>query len=83
MPIELKGQSDASKVQAQLEAGARFAEKQLVPTSVTVNFRPVVAHKKIHPLQHKKLQRLKVRFKNKLYEIVTIRCGSKLADVLD
>lgn len=85
VPLELKrGKVEANEVREQLQTGADFAARHLLPSDVDVCFRPVVAHGgKVHRSQRIKLQQqCEIRFQGKPYEIKLIRCESPLTKVL-
>ena len=84
VPIELKkGRLDASKAVEQLRAGASAAE-QLVPNTVTVNFRPVVASggNKAERAELR-AERNRVRFHGTAQPVRLIKCGDKLIEAFD
>lgn len=85
VPMELKrGNIQADEVTKQLRAGAAFAE-QIVRPVTEISFRPVVAYGgRLHRSQSEALKRkgARIRFRNKLYEVKTIRCKSPLSAVL-
>ena len=84
-PLELKhGEMDASEAVGQLKAGARAAE-QLVPNTMSVNFRPVVAFgggidkAERNALRNK---RNRVWFHGMAESVRLIKCGEKLTKAL-
>lgn len=84
-PVELKrGAVEASEVGRQVQAGATFAERNLLCSGEKVRFRPVVAFGRVHRSQTLELkkERYKVKFQNESYEIMLIRKGKPLADAL-
>ena len=86
VPLELKNQKkmDASEVVGQLKAGARSAE-QLVPNTMTVNFRPVVAFSggiRKDERNALKANRNKVRFHGTTEPVRLIKCGDQLTKAL-
>ena len=84
-PVELKrGSVEASEVITQVQAGATFAERNLLCSGANVRFRPIVGHGKIHRSQTLELKKKRywVKFQNKSYEIMLIRKGKPLADAL-
>ena len=85
VPLELKrGSARASKVAAQLQAGAREAE-QLIGADGAVGFVPVAAHgRRMHRQQVNSLARPEhqVRFQGTRYKIELLKCGAPLADAL-
>ena len=84
VPLELKkGRLDASGVVGQLKAGASAAE-ELVPDTVTVNFRPVVASggNKAERAELR-LVRNKVRFHGTAEYVRLLKCGDKLIDAFN
>lgn len=83
VPLELKsGKASGSKLVAQLQAGARIAEK-LVPDSAKVQFRPVAACK-LTKYERTVIRKVanKVKFGRKGKLIRWISCGSKLEKAL-
>lgn len=86
--LELKGRPRASKVVAQLQAGAQFAER-ILPSDVEIQFRPVLFYS--GGLRGAELTRLRsssIRFRHPtkgivLKEKVILKsCGSRLKDAL-
>ena len=84
-PLELKSSGvRAGKVQSQLQAGARIAER-IVPAVPSIRFVPVAAHGgKLHRKQINDLAKpgMGVPFRGKEYPIRLIRCGDPLAVAL-
>lgn len=74
--MELKsGNVDASKARAQLQQAATYAE-DLMPTGSKAICHPILFHgKRIHDAQRKKLNRAKIRFRDRQLTIKTARCG--------
>ena len=84
-PIELKkGEVVASKVCAQLRAGAAFAEAQFSAFTKTARFRPVAGYGRIHKAQRQLLRRRvnHVDFGGQSYEIKLAKCGQSLLSAL-
>ena len=85
VPMELKsGDVDASKVVAQLQAGAEFADRADRYSSKST-CRPILFHGgRLHRKQRNELNRIKVRFRGQDLTIGTARCGQRdnLANVL-
>lgn len=85
VPLELKkGQLDTSGIVRQLKAGA-YAASQLVPNTMAVNFRPVVAYGGgIHTAERNALKanRNKVRFHGTAEPVRLIKCGEQLTKAL-
>ena len=84
VPLELKkGRLDASKAVEQLKAGASVAEK-LVPDTLTVNFRPVVASGG-NKAERAELRagRNKVRFRGSVEYVRLLKCGDKLINAFN
>ena len=83
VPLELKrGGIDASKVVRQLNAGARAA-KRLVPNTMKVNFRPVVAYGGgIHTAERNALRanHNKVQFHGTAEPVRLIKCRGQLIE---
>ncbi len=75
-PIELKsGNVDISDVCEQLENGVKFAAR-IVPQDVISDCQPLLIHcKGIHYVERKKLNRRKVRFRNRYVTIKSARCS--------
>ena len=69
-PIELKrGRFRASEVSQQLQGGARFAER-IVPVNCDSTCQPILFHGRgIHRVQHKNLNRQKIRYRGKSFSI--------------
>lgn len=84
-PLELKSSGvRAGKVQSQLQAGARIAER-IVPGVSSIRFVPVAAHGgRLHRKQINDLAKSEnmVLFQKKRCPIRLIRCGDRLAVVL-
>ncbi len=75
VPMELKGDPDASKIVRQLQEGARIVDR-LVPRTVETHCIPVTFHrKKIHKAQLKKLKTSRVTFRGGEFPINTTRCS--------
>ena len=76
IPLELKGGNvDASESHEQLQQGANFADR-IALQSLESSCYPILFHgKRIHPKQHKTLNRLKVKFRGKNLTIMTARCN--------
>ena len=85
VPLELKrGSVRASKIAAQLQAGAGEAE-QLIGADGAVGFVPAAAHGgRVHRQQVNSLARPEhqVTFRRTTYKIELLRCGASLADAL-
>ena len=84
VPIELKkGRLDASKAVEQLKAGASVAE-QLVPDTLTVNFRPAVASggNKAERAELR-AERNIVRFRGSVEYVRLLKCGDKLINAFN
>lgn len=86
--LELKGRPKTSKVRAQLQAGAQFAQ-EILPGDVEVRFRPVVFYSGgLRGAELNLMRRTSIRFKcpktgSVLRERVILKnCGSRLKDVL-
>ena len=85
VPMELKGGSNAEAAKAvqQLKAGADFASAY-TPSGSKSLCRPMLFHNGISRAEVRQLNKSqsRVRFRGKLFEIKTARCGGKLADML-
>ena len=85
VPLELKsGGLDAGKVAAQLQAGARAAEK-LVQSGRTIRLRPVLAYGgSMHRAERTAMKKKTnwVRFRDYSEPVRQIRCGSPLTPAL-
>ena len=83
-PIELKGGgAKANEVVGQLRAGARFADNK-VPKRAKVSFLPIVAFKKIRPIEARNLKKdfNKVSFRGQSVFVESMRCGEALISKL-
>lgn len=72
----------ASEAREQLQTGAEFAERELVPSETQVRFRPILAHGgRVHRSQTETLkkQQSRIAFQGVRYQIKLIRCKSRLA----
>jgi hypothetical protein len=79
---ELKGgHIDAVKCVEQLRGGARLLEV-FCPDANAVDFFPVVAHRGIASVEITRLRRARVRFRGQSVEVVVVRCGSRLVDIV-
>ena len=84
--IELKsGKVDsATGVAQQLQGGADHLATRLLPSTMSFQFRPVLAHGKgIHRHILKKLRKARVKLHGTTAPIKLVRCGSKLIDVFE
>ena len=85
VPLELKkGQLDTSGIVRQLKAGAHAAE-QLIPNTMAVNFRPVVAYGGgIHTAERNalKAKHNQVRFHGTVEPVRLIKCKEQLTKAL-
>lgn len=78
--LELKGRAmDASVVIEQLQAGARAAER-LVPSDLSITFRPVVASKGGRKAERRAMREGRVRFRGVPEPVRMVRCGAPLID---
>ena len=78
--LELKGHAlDASVVIGQLQAGARAAER-LLPSDLSVTFRPVVASKGGRKAERRAMREGRVRFRGVSEPVRMVRCGAPLID---
>ena len=85
VPVELTtGRKRASEFLAQLRGGAVIAN-ELVPPGATVRFYPVAAHDRgLHRDEITNLRRpsSRINFRGQSVATQLVRCGSRLADVL-
>ncbi len=84
-PIELKrGEIDASEAKRQLQAGADFADRRLVPKDRRSVLKPIafVGHVDRHQRDLLKRQANAIRFRGTSAEIRIAKCQSSLADAL-
>lgn len=83
-PLELKGgKFNASDVVEQLQAGAGVAES-IVPSAAETRFRPIVVHGRgIHRAELERLQKRRIRYRNRDYPVGKARCGTSLMDALN
>ena len=83
--LELKGGGlDASKVVAQLKAGAKLANR-IVPSDSQVRFSAISVHgRRINPKQRDHLLRPRnqITFRNEKFTVKLARCGDTLASAL-
>lgn len=86
VPLELKrGNVEAAKVRNQIQEGTNYVEKELLDSETSAQFRPVVVFKgKVHRSQTQKLKekQCKVKFQNEDFEVILLRSGKKLMEVL-
>ena len=83
-PVELKrGGVRPSEVIAQLQAGARAAEK-IIPQNSKIHFLPVLASGELSKKQRLELRksRNKIRFRNTSVLVSRIRCGAPLVEAI-
>ena len=83
-PIELKGgRVRGSEVAAQLQQGAKAAEKWL-PPGASFRLVPILVHRRgIHKHELKHLRGTKIRLRGRQAQTVLIRCGAPLKRALD
>lgn len=83
-PLELKGGTfGASDVVEQLQAGAGVADS-IVPSTTETRFRPIVVHGRgIHRAELERLQKRRVRYRNRNYPVGKARCGTSLVEALN
>ena len=81
--IELKGGrvDSATEVARQLQGGADFLADRWLPSTVSCQFRPVLAYRKMHREILKQLRKKTVRLHGRTEPIKLVECGSKLMDV--
>lgn len=84
VPIELKqGEPRVSKIEQQLQAGAKVAET-LVPRDANVKFCPVVASGEgVSKRQRRTLRDISIRFRDQTKAVRRIRCEGSLHTVLE
>lgn len=83
--IELKGGKvgHITSLIDQLRGGANLAEK-ILPSSLDIQFYPVLAHKKsIHRIDLKKLRKQRVKLRKNSSMVEIIRCGDSLSKVVN
>lgn len=80
-PVEFKTKWRKKAVE-QLQAGADESARH-VPTASAVTFRPVVALERFSPKTARRELREKVAFRGQSEPIRLVRCGEKLASVLN
>ncbi len=83
-PLELKGgKFSASDVIEQLRAGAGVTDS-VIPAAAETRFRPIVVHGKgIHRAELERLQKRRVRYRNRDYPVGKARCGESLLEALN
>ncbi len=82
-PLELKGgKFSASDVVEQLQASAGVADS-IVPSAAETRFRPIVVHGRgIHRAELERMQKKRVRYRNRDFPVGKVRCGTSLIDAL-
>lgn len=74
VPMELKGDTDASKVVRQLQEGARIVDN-CTPNHIQINLVPVLVHGPgIHRSQRNRLRTARIKFRGAEFPINTARC---------
>ena len=75
VPMELKGDTDASKVVRQLQEGARIVDN-CTPNHIEINLVPVLVHGPgMHRSQRNRLRMSRIRFRGEEFPINTARCS--------
>ena len=80
VPLELKSSGvNANKVSAQLQAGAKIAERVTRGRSA-IRFVPVVAHgRKVHRRQYLEFAKKRIAFRKERHVITLMSCGTELS----
>ena len=80
VPLELKSSGvNANKVSAQLQAGAKIAERVTQGRS-PIRFVPIVAHGgKVHRKQYLELAKKRIAFRKERHAIASMSCGARLS----
>ena len=84
VPMELKGDADASKIFRQLQEGARIVGN-CTPNHITINLVPVLVHGPgMHKYQRIQLRKYRVKFRGEEVPINTTTCSyqGNLAEAL-
>ncbi|MDD9975005.1 MAG: hypothetical protein OXU27_13410 [Candidatus Poribacteria bacterium] len=84
VPMELKGDTDASKIVRQLQEGARIVDN-CTPNHIGINLVPVLVHGPgMHKYQRNQLRSSRIRFRGEEFPINTTTCSyqGNLAQVL-
>ncbi len=75
VPMELKGDTDASKVVRQLQEGARIVDN-CTPNHIEISLVPVLVHGPgMHKYQRNRLKTSRIRFRGVDFPINTTQCG--------
>ncbi len=75
VPMELKGDPDASKIIRQLQEGARIVDN-CTPDHITINLVPVLVHGPgMHKYQRNRLRTARIRFRGEEFPINTTTCS--------
>ena len=75
VPMELKGDTDASKIIRQLQDGARIIDNY-TPNHITINLVPVLVHSPgMHKYQRNRLRTARIRFRGDEFPINTTTCS--------
>ncbi|MCE2413963.1 hypothetical protein J4G07_08165 [Candidatus Poribacteria bacterium] len=75
VPMELKGDPDASKIIRQLQEGARIVDN-CTPDHITINLVPVLVHGPgMHKYQRNRLRTARIRFRGEKFPINTTTCS--------
>ena len=84
VPMELKGDTDASKIVRQLQEGARVVDN-CTPNHIGINLVPVLVHGPgMHKYQRNQLRRSRIRFRGEEFPINMTTCSyqGNLAEAL-
>ena len=75
IPMELKGDTDASKIIRQLQDGARIVDN-CTPNHIEINLVPVLVHGPgMHKYQRNRLRTARIRFRGEEFPINTTTCS--------
>ena len=75
VPMELKGDTDSSKIVRQLQEGARIVDN-CTPNHIKINLVPVLVHGPgMHKYQRNQLKRSRVKFRGEEFPINTTTCS--------
>ena len=75
VPMELKGDPDASKIISQLQEGARIVDN-CTPDHIKINLVPVLVHGSgMHKYQRNRLRTARIRFRGEEFPINTTTCS--------
>ena len=75
VPMELKGDTDASQIIRQLQEGARIVDN-CTPNHIKINLVPVLVHRPgMHKYQRNQLRAARIRFRGEEFPINTTTCS--------